>query len=365
MKKILIGMVYDGTAGGVDKYILNFFDSINDQHLQIDFLTNLAENSFLQKIDSPSSSLICVSGLSHPFRQYRQIKKVLQNGYDVLYLNVSTALTVPAFLAAKHSGVKKIIVHSHSSGYDCPSPLKRCLMTILHHLCKHILCRCATDFLSCSDKASEWMFTNRILRKQQVKIIRNTANLTQFYYDEAIRNTIRKQLGAENRYIIGYVGNLVYQKNPLLLANILKEVVKLDPSALLVVIGDGPYRTALENKITAYGLNDHLCMLGKVDASKGYMSAFDVFVLPSRFEGMPIVSVEAQCSKLPCVFSDTITSMAKISNMCDFVPSKEPKAFAQALLKYKNIPRDSQKIVVDLQDFSLHAQKATLRSVIE
>ena len=365
MKKVLIGMVHDGTAGGVDKYILNFFASVNGQGVQIDFLTNLAENPFLRKTGSPTSKLFCVSGLSHPIRQYRQVKSILQNGYEVLYLNVSTALTFPAFLAARHSGVRKIIVHSHSSGYDCANSAKRHVMTVLHRLCKPLLCRCATDFLSCSDKASEWMFTNRVLKKKTVKIIRNTADLTLFHYDDEKRQAIRRQLGVEDRFVIGYVGNLVYQKNPLLLPDILKEIVKRDPYAVLVVIGNGPYRQALENKIAAYGLQEHVFLLGKVDASQGYMSAFDAFVLPSHFEGMPIVSVEAQCSKLPCVFSDTITPMARISNMCDFVPAASAEQFADALLKYKSTDRRDHKISAELHEFSLQAQISTLRNVLE
>ncbi len=364
MKKVLIGMVDNGSAGGVDRYILNFYHSVKDDTVQIDFLTNLEDNPFLDKLDSPGAHLFHVSNLYHPIRQYREVKRILQDGYDVLYMNISTALTIPCFLAAKQSGVKKIIAHSHSAGYDCAGALKRKLMTLLHRLCKGPLSRCVTDFLSCSDKASEWMFPKKVLQNPGVQIIQNTADTSVFSYDEQKRNDLREKLGLKDRFVIGFVGNLVYQKNPLFLPEIMREVVKRDREAMLVVIGDGPFQSALRQKIAGYNLEDHIRLLGRVDASDGYMSAFDVFVLPSEFEGMPIVSVEAQCSKLPCVFSDHITQMAKISNFCEFLPIDDAAGWAENILKYKTVDRQDHMILSSLERFSLQAQADTLAQVI-
>ncbi len=365
MKKVLIGMVCDGTAGGVDKYILNFYRTVHGEDVQIDFLTNVPDNPLLERLGNPDSKIYCVSGLFHPLRQYKEIKQVLKNGYDVLYLNVSTALPLPAFLAAKHCGIKKIIAHSHSSGYDCTSSLKRKLMTLLHRLCKKPLCRCATDYLSCSDKAAEWMFTNRVVKSDGVQIIKNTIDISLFHFDEQKRSLIRKELNIEDRYVVGYVGNLVYPKNPLFLIEMFNKAAAKDPDAVLVIAGDGLLRPSMQELVEKYSLRDRVIFLGRVDMSRGYMSAFDVFALPSRFEGMPIVGIEAQCSKLPCVFSTNITTMAKISNMCDFVPTDSAEEFATAVLKWKNTDRSEHKLTVVSEDFSLEAQADILKNVIQ
>ncbi len=365
MKKVLMGFVCDGTAGGVDKYITNFFQSVDTPDVKIDFLTNLNSDDFLKHAGALNSELFCVSGLGNPFKQYSQIKKILKDKYDVLYLNVSTALAFPAVLAAKSAKVKKIVVHSHSSGYDCESALKRRIMTLLHKICKVPLCLCATDFLSCSDKASGWMFTRKVIKNKRVQIIRNTADLSCFSYDESKRQKIRKELSVDGKFVIGFVGNMLYAKNPLFLADLLKCIVERRDDVVLVTIGDGPLSERLKEKISLYGLDKHFKFLGRRDSSDGYMSAFDVLVLPSNFEGMPLVSIEAQCSALPCVISKNVSQMAKISNMCDFVSIDNEVAFAEQVLKYRDVERSEHKITADLSAFSLREQKNMLRKVIE
>ena len=365
MKKVIIGMICDGQAGGVDKHILNFYDSVKSEDCKIDFLTNIPDHPKKAFFNSNGSDIYCISGLNHPVRQYQQARDLFtKENYDIVYMNISTAITYPVIKAAHDAGVKKIIVHSHSSGYDCTNPLKRAVFTCIHKLCKPKICKYATDFLTCSDKAAEWMFVKDICVHKQYQMIYNAVDTEKFRFNEEKRAEIRKELQLENKFVIGNIGNMVYQKNQLFLLDILTEVLKQCDHAHLVIIGDGPLMGQIQEKADLLGLHENISLLGKQDASLGYMSAFDVFALPSNFEGLPIVSVEAQMTSLPCVLSDTITKMASISNMCDFVSTKSVQQWASALLKYKDTDR-SDFMAIDGEHFVLSKQKNTFIDILD
>lgn len=365
MKKILIGIICDGNAGGLDNYILNFYQKVLNDSIKIDFLTNIADNPLKQKVAQNGSDVFCIPSLNNPVKQYSEAKKLFEEqNYDIVYLNISTAVTFPVFLAAKMAKVKKIIAHSHSSGFDIQNKYKRFIMTVLHKICKHILSVCCTDFLTCSQKAAEWLFTKSAIRNNDIKHIQNTIDITKFQFDQTKRDSIREQLNLKDKFVIGTAGNMVFVKNHLFLLDVFSIIAKKDDSARLVIAGDGPLFSLIENRIKNLKLSDKVILPGRIDISKGYMSAFDVFALPSFFEGMPIVSLEAQCAKLPCVLSDTITRESKISNMCDFSTIKNADIFANAILKYKGINRESFAFTKDLQCFSSESQKEVFRNII-
>lgn len=365
MEKLLIGFIMDGKAGGIDRYILNFYDSIKNSDIQIDFLTNQIYLPLREQLNKEQSELYAVASLLHPIRQYRQIYDLVQkNGYEKVYFNISTSLAFPAVMAARKAGAKRVMVHSHAAGFDCERKTKRTIMTFLHHLCKGLLCKYATDFYSCSDKAADWLFTKKILKKECVQHVQNTVDVTQFSYSEDRRREIRQKLGIENKFVIGNVGNMLYQKNQLFLIDAFQEVVKKDENTVLVIIGDGILRPEIESRVQRYGLSDRVLLLGRVDASDGYMSAFDVFALPSVFEGMPIVSVEAQCAHLPCVFSDSITRQAQISDACMFLPTNDLMGWADALLSYKGADRSSITLLADADMFDTKKQKVVFENML-
>ncbi len=351
MKKMLIGIIVDGKAGGVDKYILDFYRVAKD-NAKVDFLSNFDTPKLRKELEENGSKLFTVSSLKNPLKQYKQAKKIIMdNNYDIVYMNISTSLTFPVLKAAHDCKVKSIVAHSHSAGYDCQNDLNRKIMTFLHKLCKNSLCRNANIFLTCSQKAAEWLFTKKIAKSKKVITIQNKIDTTKFTFNGAKRDEIRKSLKITDKFVIGNVGNMVYQKNQEFLIEVFKSITEKSPDAVLVIIGDGILMGKIKQKIADYGLQEKVLLLGKVNASDGYMSAFDVFALPSHFEGMPIVSVEAQCSSLPCVFSDKITKEAEISNMCKFLPITNAELWAESILSFKNTNRSDMKLTKDLSNF--------------
>lgn len=366
MKKVLIGFIVDGKAGGIDKYLLNFFHTVNSDAVQMDFLTNHITEPLRQELAQGNASLYEVSSLMHPVRQYRQIRELIRkNHYDIAYFNISTAIAYPAVKAAHDGGVPKVYVHSHSAGYDCENALKRRLMTAIHQLLKGPLCRSANGFYTCSDKAAEWLFTKDICRSGEVHRIQNAVDTSGFAFSPEKRQALREKYGIADKFVIGTVGNMVYQKNQPFLIDVFQRLVQSEPNATLLIVGDGPLRPVLEAKVHEYGLEGKVLMPGRMNTADGYMSAFDVFALPSNFEGMPIVSVEAQCSQLPCVFSDTITREAGISNMCDFAPLGDIDTWVKMLLHYQGVDRKEMRIVSDLSSFDIEEQKETLQNILQ
>lgn len=108
MKKVLVGFLMDGKAGGIDKYLLNFLETVWNDEMQIDFLTNEIDLELQERLQKYDSKLFAIANLKHPFRQYRQVRNILREGkYDAVYLNISTAIDCVAAVAAKHAKIEK------------------------------------------------------------------------------------------------------------------------------------------------------------------------------------------------------------------------------------------------------------------
>ena len=154
----------DGKSGGIDKYLLNFLTKVSNEEVRIDFLTNEIDVELQKELKKFHSNLYAIANLKHPVSQYRQVCRIIKEGqYDAVYLNISTAIDCIAAIAAKHSGVKRRMIHSHSSGNDCESALKRNLFNGIHKFCRLFLYRYGTEFYGCSVKAGEWLFPKKIV----------------------------------------------------------------------------------------------------------------------------------------------------------------------------------------------------------
>lgn len=364
MGKILVGMICDGKAGGVDKYLLNFYQTANADEHTIDFLTNKIDETLEAKLARNGSKLFEVASLMHPVRQYNEVKKIIQEGkYDTVYMNISTALAFPVLKAAYDCRVKKVIAHSHTSAVDEENFIKRQIFTMLHLVFKHSVCKYSNKFLACSDEAAKWMFNNKIIKHHRYEVIFNAVDTSKFNYDEAKRRQLRDELGIKDEFVVGNVGNMCYQKNQLFLIDVFYELLKKEPSAKLVIIGDGNLMDSIKDKIETYQISKNVKLLGRVDVSKGYMNVFDVFAFPSRFEGLGIVLIEAQCSKVPCVVSEKVPTLAKVSNMLTFLPFNKTK-WVETILSYKNCDKDAFYFE-SMDNLKLSNQEEILKAIIQ
>ena len=366
MKRILCGFIMNGKAGGVDRFMLNLRESlVSVPDVRVDFLTNDLDEELQEQLSCMGSSLYEVPSLSHPIKQYRAIRKILSNNnYDIVFLNFSAAINIFAPKAARKSNVPRIIIHSHNSANDISNPLKRAVFGLLHKLGKRLLHQYATDCFACSYKAGQWLFPSKILKSDKFQIIPNTVDTGIYQFSLEKRNSIRKDLGIESKYVIGHIGNFLHQKNHEFLISLFGELHKKEPNALLMCIGDGPNMEHIVQLVHRMDLQDSVLFLGRQNSADGFYNAMDVFVLPSLFEGMPIVAVEAQVNQLPCLLSNRISNEASLSDGCQFLSIGKTDAWVESILSLRNNPRTALKMTVDETKYDLEKQTSFLNNLV-
>ncbi|MBT8998489.1 multidrug MFS transporter [Lactobacillus delbrueckii subsp. bulgaricus] len=232
--------------------------------------------------------------------------------------DVANKLYVTALAARKADSGVKIILQSHASDVDGSH---RQLKRFIHKSLRGKLVKLADCYVSVSDLASNWMFPS--IPKSQVIKIMNGVDLAAFRYDPIIRKRIRKELGLSRKHVLGHIGRFAYQKNHQYLIQVFAKVYAQDPQARLLLVGKGDLQDECKHQVHDLGLDKQVIFYGLSSNTSELFQAMDVFLLPSHFEGLPIVGVEAQAAGLPVIFSDQITSEAKMTNNVSFLPIDE------------------------------------------
>lgn len=359
--KILIGYFIDGKHSGIDKYILSLIESLEDKDIKMELLTNKIEET-LNTYRSDKVSFIEIPRLRHPWQQYKKMNKILkENYYDIAYFNISETFNLVGIYAAHKNKVLKIIIHSHSSGSDCQNLIKRKLLEMMNRFFKHFIAKWGNCYLACSKKAALWLYPKKLVESNQVKMVYNAVDAEKFKYNEEIRNTKRKELGLESKRILGHVGNFCYQKNQEFLLELIK---RLDGNYHLVLVGTGNDFETVQKKIIDEQLTKKVTLLGVRNDVNELLQAFDIFLLPSRFEGLPIVGVEAQFSGLPCIFSDKITEEILLTENSVMLPLDIEKWKEQIELT-KEVRKSVQPIGENLEPYKLENQKKQLLEILK
>lgn len=249
---------------------------------------------------------------------YKNLKSLIETEtYDCIHIHadVSNKLLISG-LAAKRAGARKIILHSHASGVDGKY---RKMKLLIHKVCRCFLKYIGTDFVACSDLAAFWMFKNISLN--HITIINNGVDLEKFRFNVEMRYEMRKKLNIrDNELVIGHVGRFAYQKNHEYLVTLFSALKLIRPDAKLLLIGEGPYKNYIDQMVCKEHLQNSVIFYGTSNQVYNLFQAMDIFVLPSHFEGLPIVGVEAQAAGLPVIFSDQITREAKLIEAVEYLP---------------------------------------------
>lgn len=308
-------------AGGIENFIMNVYRNIDKENVSFDFMVTRDEKEFfeeeIQKLGGKKYT-IDKKNIKNVFiriiEESKEIEKFLkENKYDVIHVHSGTPLRVFYLRAAKKAGVKKRIYHSHSAEVKGPHNglrLKKIIFKLLRKLFKFY----ATDYFACSKLAGEWMYPNELIKQQKVVVINNGIEIDKFKYNEQIRNEYRKSLDIQDKKVIGHIGRFNHQKNHTFLIDIFKETHNKDNKCMLLLLGDGELRKEIEDKVKKLGLEESVKFLGVRDDVNKVMQAMDLFLLPSNYEGLPVVGIEAQTTGLPMVCSDNITDEVCITD---------------------------------------------------
>lgn len=243
--------------------------------------------------------------LAEPSDSYSQFLKALRklmktHRYDIVHAHNMFNCGL-SMLVAKINGVPIRITHSHSALVNGGGLVK----TAYEKLMRFLILTCSTDLVGCGEKAGQRLFGEKAWAKRG-NLILNGIDIASFAYDVQKRSTIRGQLALGDRFVLGHAGHLVEVKNQAFLLDLMPEVLKHRPEAMLLLLGEGPDQPMLEQKIRDMGLKNHVIMTGNVTNVADYLSAMDVFVFPSLYEGLPLSILEVQANGLPCVISDSV-----------------------------------------------------------
>ena len=265
-----------------------------------------------------------------PYQKVFKYQKFLinlfkQNKYTIVHSNIN-ALSVFPLRAAKKAGVPIRIAHSHSTANK-----KEWKKTLLKNMLRPFSKKYANVYFACSELAGRWLFGNKTFDKGKVTIINNAIDVEKFIYNEDIRKKVRNELKEkckseinDDTLVVGHIGRFVKQKNHEFLIDIFNEVHKRKENSLLILAGQGPLQKEIEEKVNNFGLQDCVLFLGQRSDANELYQAMDVFVLPSLYEGLPVVGVEAQASGLLCELSNAMTKETKILSTTNFIDLNLP-----------------------------------------
>lgn len=331
-KVLVVGMT--DQVGGLETFVMNYCECLSQQGLQFDFLCRFPQCSFAERIEAMGGKIYHVTRRSqNPIRFYREIKAFFSghaSEYDVIWDNECMMNDLTPLLLARKHGIPRRIYHSHNSANMDPG-LKGRLQALLHRLHRLRIGRIATDYWACSETAAHWAFPKTLRTSSAHRIIHNAIPLEQYQFDPDTRQAYRSAMGLQDKYVVGHVGRLQYQKNQSFLLEVFALLRKECADAVLMLVGDGPDKALLQQQTERLGIASNILFLGLRKDVAALLQAMDVFVLPSRFEGLSIAAIEAQASGLPCVMSDSIAKETKIAEQVYFVRTNSPKEWCETL----------------------------------
>ena len=320
-------------GGGVEQMVMNVYRAIDRTQVQFDFYIFKGSTHVpIDEIKALGGRIFVVPKLKHPAAYYKSMKKLLgEGGYTIAHCHLST-LSGVALLAAKNAGIPVRILHNHSTS----GGMREILRNVAKAALKPFARAYATDRLACSQYAARWMYGKKSrcteLRdpappKACVRIMRNAVDTQKFAFDPAKRAEIRKAFHIPQKTLLyGHIGRFCPQKNQMFLLDIFTEILKQHKNSMLMLVGEGPDKELITARVIAAKLQNRVIFTGqRNDADKLY-SAFDCFIMPSQYEGLPVVGVEAQCAGLYCVFSDKITPEVNLTDGAHSLTLKDSAA---------------------------------------
>lgn len=335
------------STGGIESFLINTFDKIGFEDLEIDVVVAKLESDVqIESLKKIGVNFYELTGSTHRIlanqRAFRRLQR--EKGYDVIHLNIYHAVSLHYCRLSQKCGIKKRIVHSHNTGLR--PGLTRWAKMGLHRLASQIWGRSATDWWTCSRMAAKFMYP--AATAVRAKMVANGIPAGIYAYDEQVRNEMRGQLQMKDSFVIGQVGRLCAQKNQLFMLNAFAEVFHRCPNAKLLLAGVGEDQKMLERKAKELGILDSVMFYGFTKSIHKLMQAMDVLVLPSLFEGLGIVAIEAQAAGLPVICSSNIPQEADVTGSLEYLSLTSGEAiWAERILKMKDVERKDGSSLVE------------------
>lgn len=311
-------------GGGVEQVVMNYYRHIDYERVQFDFLVD-ADSTLVPvgEIEALGGRVFTVPPYQHLAAYERELERLFrEERWPIVHSHIN-ALSVFPLYAAKRAGVPVRIAHSHSTAGKGETA-KNAVKSVLKQFANVY----PTHRMACSKYAGEWLFG----KGADFEVIYNAIDLSCFSFNAEARARARADLGlVGGQLAVGHVGRFMPQKNHRFLIDAFAELARLRSDAVLLLVGSGEAEALAESWAAERGVADRVRFLGqRADVGRLYQ-AFDAFALPSLYEGLCLVGVEAQAAGLPCFLSDQITREVDVTGTVRFLPIDNPSAWAAAL----------------------------------
>ena len=329
VRVLVVGMT--STVGGVENFLMAYCGRIDKSRVRFDFLTRYEDAAFPEKRREIGKTFVIPQRSVDPVRYYREIRAFFEQhagDYDVIWDNecMFNDMT-PLKLAAEYE-IPVRIAHSHNP-QNMDHSLAGKARGALHRAQRRGLARYANVLWACSEESARWACPAMDL---PFTIVPHAIDAADYRFAPIARAQVREQYGLTDCLVVGHVGRLHYQKNHDFLLEAFARLHQREPRARLVLIGDGPDLLALEAKAVDLGVDGEVLFLGQRDDVPRLLMAFDLFAMPSRFEGLGMAAVEAQAAGLPCLLSDAFPKAAAITRDVTFLPAEDADVWAEKML---------------------------------
>lgn len=347
MLKILFVLPSITQTNGICSFVFNYISHLDKNNFKISVLaTDLRPSKYYINLAQKLNVKLILTrnpgevGFKKWYRELRNFFK--KNHYfDIIYSNVANQ-SMFIFHLAKKYGIKKRIIHSHST-----SSADIFTHKIRNNILNRIMLRYVTNCFACSIAAGKALYG-----KREFVVINNAIDYSKFVFNSEYRHLVRKSHSIKNEdIVVGFVGRFVPQKNLKFfvdLANNTSHNIKF------LMIGNGPMKKDLLYEVASLGLDERFIFVEECNCVEKYYSAMDIFALPSFFEGLPVSGIEAQISGLTCIFSKTITDEAKIIDKTYFLSIDNVKEWTDKIESFNDYSRDV--VINEKYDISIQAK---------
>lgn len=332
----VIHLIGNAELGGVANCVMNYYRNIDREKFEFDFITYGA-SSLDEEIRQLGGRVFYIEDFRIFPVATKQLKKILiENRYDVFHSHLTTLSGFP-LSAAKKCGIEKRICHSHSTtdGKE--------LTAVVKNLLKKHAFRHATHLFACSEHSAEWLYG----KGKEVFIMPNAIDPDGYAFDEGKRTQTRADCLLDGSLALGFAGRFEYQKNLRFFLDVAARLDKKTPT-VAVLVGDGSEKEKLKKYAEKKNIRC-LFVTPSLDMARWY-SAFDCLCLPSRYEGLPLVAVEAQYNGLRCYLSDAVTRETDLGNAV-FLPAADPEEWAEKILSERDCLRSGK--AVEKEEFDI------------
>jgi len=313
--------------GGIQWIQVNLLRHMDTEHIHFDIVCSEDDTDrFDEAIHKANARKIISLDQKYNTPGYRTlvnifaVRKLIRNGkYDVVHFNVCHGVELIYMFWAWLYRVPVRIAHCRNNGIGAGGK-SRMMKRAAHEVCRRVFGFCANVRLANSDLAARWLYGKHAVRSGKVEIIRNGIDAKRYAFNAKRREELRKELGCNEKFVLGHVGHFNHQKNHDFLLRVFAALKKRIPQAVLLLVGEGEKEKEIRNAAEHAGILDSIIFYGVTDDVPGTMWAMDAFALPSHFEGFGNVLIEAQAAGLKCFASkNVIPANVRVCDLLEWI----------------------------------------------